>query len=173
MVCPAVRLPASVAGYVRMVRSPHLRGTTVVHVTRTFTVDRPAPAVLAYLADFGHADQWDPGTQTCTRIDDGPVGVGARWHNVSKILGRETELEYTLERLEESRIVLVGRNKTATSTDDISVRPADGGSEVTYDATVELHGVAKLGSPLLQVQFEKLGDQTVEGIREAVSTLPR
>jgi carbon monoxide dehydrogenase subunit G len=145
----------------------------VVHVTRIFTVDRPAPAVLAYLADFGHADEWDPGTQKCTRIDDGPVAVGARWHNVSKILGMETELEYTLEQLEEHRIVLVGRNKTATSTDAITVRPTDGGSEITYDATVELHGVAKLGAPLLQVQFEELGDQTVDGIREAVSTLPR
>lgn len=145
----------------------------MVHVTRTFTVDRPTEAVLAYLADFGHADRWDPGTQTCTRIDDGPVAVGARWHNVSKILGKETELEYTLEQLEEQRIVLVGRNKTATATDHITVRPAEGGSEITYDATVELHGVAKLGSPLLQVQFEKLGDQTVDGIREAMSALPR
>lgn len=145
----------------------------MVHVTRTFTVDRPIEAVLAYLADFGHADRWDPGTQTCTRIDDGPVAVGARWHNVSKILGKETELEYTLEQLEEQRIVLVGRNKTATATDHITVRPAEGGSEITYDATVELHGVAKLGSPLLQVQFEKLGDQTVDGIREAMSALPR
>lgn len=145
----------------------------MVHVTRTFTVDRPTSAVLAYLADFGHADQWDPGTQTCTRIDDGPVAVGARWHNVSKILGKETDLEYTLERLEDDRIVLVGRNKTATSTDAITVRPTEGGSEITYDATVELHGIAKLGGPLMQIQFEKLGDQTVDGIRDAVAALPR
>jgi carbon monoxide dehydrogenase subunit G len=145
----------------------------VVHVTRTFTVDRPARAVLAYLADFGHADQWDPGTQSCTRIDDGPVAVGARWHNVSKILGKETELEYRLDQLGDDHIVLVGHNKTATATDHITVRPAEGGSEITYDATVDLHGVAKLGSPVLQVQFEKLGDQTVDGIREAVTALPR
>lgn len=145
----------------------------MVHVTRIFTVDRPTPAVLTYLADFGHADQWDPGTQTCTRIDDGPVAVGARWHNVSKILGKETDLEYTLEQIEDDRIVLVGRNKTATSTDAITVRPTDGGSEITYDATVELHGIAKLGGPLLQLQFEKLGDRTVDGIREAVAALPR
>lgn len=144
----------------------------MVHVIRTFTVDRPTATVLAYLADFGHAPQWDPGTLTCRRIDDGTVGVGARWHNVSKILGMKTDLEYTLERLEDHRIVLVGRNKTATSTDDITVRPVDGGSEVTYDATVELHGVAKLGAPVLQAQFEKLGDRTVDGIRNAVSTLP-
>jgi carbon monoxide dehydrogenase subunit G len=137
----------------------------VVHVSRTFTVDAPAEAVTAYLADFGHAEQWDPGTQSCTRIGTGPVEVGTTWHNVSKVLGRETELEYRLEELEPGHIVLVGRNKTATSTDDITVRPDGERSEVTYDATVELHGLAKLGAPIMQVEFNRLGDLTVTGIQ--------
>jgi carbon monoxide dehydrogenase subunit G len=143
----------------------------VVHVSRTFTVDAPAEAVTAYLADFGHAEQWDPGTQSCTRIGTGPVEVGTTWHNVSKVLGRETELEYRLEELEPGHIVLVGRNKTATSTDDITVRPDGERSEVTYDATVELHGLAKLGAPIMQVEFNRLGDLTVTGIQRAVTAL--
>jgi carbon monoxide dehydrogenase subunit G len=142
----------------------------VVHVSRTFTVDAPAEAVTAYLADFGHAEQWDPGTQSCTRNGSGPVEVGATWHNVSKVLGRETELEYRLEELEPGHIVLVGRNKTATSTDDITVRPDGERSEVTYDATVELHGMAKLGAPIMQVEFNRLGDLTVTGIQKAFSS---
>lgn len=49
----------------------------------------------------------------------------------------------------------------------ITVRPAPtgAGSEITYDATVELHGAAKLGAPLMQLEFEKLGNQTVDGIQ--------
>lgn len=143
----------------------------MVHVSRTFTVDRPAEAVTDYMADFGNAVHWYPGTVTCDRVGDGPVAVGARWHNVSKILGRETALEYRLERLEAGHIVLVGSNKTATSTDDITLRADGQGTEITYDATVELHGVAKLGAPLLQLEFEKLGNETVEGIRSAVAAL--
>ncbi|MBC8090757.1 MAG: SRPBCC family protein [Pseudonocardia sp.] len=144
----------------------------MVHVIRTFTVDRPAPTVLAYLSDFAHAEQWDPGTQSCTRVDDGPIRVGATWHNVSKILGKSTELEYRLEQLDDEHLVLVGRNKTATSTDDITVVPHELGAEITYEATVELHGVAKLGSPIMQLEFDKLGDETVSGIRDAVAALP-
>lgn len=141
----------------------------MVHVIRTFTVARPAAEVLAYLADFGHAPEWDPGTETCTRIDDGPVAAGARWQNVSKVLGMSTELEYRLERLGDDHFTLVGRNDTATATDHVTVRPHELGCEITYDATVELHGVAKLGSPLMQMEFERLGDETVEGIRRAVT----
>lgn len=137
----------------------------MVHVVRTFTVTTPPQKALDYLADFGHATAWDPGTVSCTRTDGGPVQVGAVWHNTSKILGVETELDYTLEHRDDERIELVGRNKTATAHDVITVRPAGSGSEITYDATVELHGMAKLGAPVMQLEFEKLGNETVTGIQ--------
>lgn len=140
----------------------------MVHVVRTVTVSAQPPVVVGYLADFTNATEWDPGTDTCVRIDDGPVAPGARWRNTSTVLGRQTELEYRLEELDVDRIVLVGENRTATARDVITVRAADGGSEITYDATVELHGLAKLGSPLMQLEFERLGNRTVEGLRKAL-----
>jgi carbon monoxide dehydrogenase subunit G len=111
----------------------------MVHVSRTFTVGKPVETVVAYLADFANATQWDPGTIRCTPTSPGPVQVGSTWANVSKVLGRETELAYRLERLDADRVTLVGTNKTATSTDDITVRPTPGGAEVTYSATIDLH----------------------------------
>ncbi len=140
----------------------------MVDVTRTFPLARPQAEVLAYLADFSNAPEWDPGTVTCTRLDDGPVGVGARWKNVSKVLGRETELDYELVTLETDHVVLRGTNKTATSTDDITVVPDGAGSRVTYHAIIEFNGIAKLAEPLMQRVFEKLGDETVEGITKAL-----
>ncbi len=144
----------------------------MVHVQRTFTVDKPAARVVAYLADFANAEQWDPGTQTCTRTGDGgPVQVGSTWANVSKVLGKETELQYTLEVLEPGHITLVGRNDTATSTDDITVTDVPDGAEVVYDSSIELHGAAKLGAPVLKIEFERLGNKTVEGITSAIAAL--
>lgn len=143
----------------------------MVNVSRTFIVDKPVETVIDYLADFSNAVDWDPGTQSCTRQDDGPVRVGATWHNVSKFLGRESELTYTLEQLEADRIVLVGRNDSATSTDDIAVRPAAGGSEITYKAHVELHGAAKLGTPVVKLEFERLATATEKQITQAIAAL--
>ena len=40
-------------------------------VERSITVDRPAGEVLRYLADFGNTVDWDPGTESCTRLDGG------------------------------------------------------------------------------------------------------
>lgn len=143
----------------------------MVNVSRTFTVDKPVDVVVAYLADFGNAEQWDPGTVSCTRADSGPVQVGATWNNVSKILGRETTLLYRLDRLEDSRVTLVGSNKTATSTDDITVRPSGTGSEITYRATVVLNGLAKLAEPIMRLEFRRLATKTEAQITKAVAAL--
>lgn len=45
--------------------------------SRTFTVTPPPEIVVDYLKDFHHAEQWDPGTRTCKRIDSGPVAEGS------------------------------------------------------------------------------------------------
>jgi carbon monoxide dehydrogenase subunit G len=145
----------------------------MVHVQRTLTVAKSQTAVVAYLADFANAVEWDPGTESCTQLTPGPVGVGTRWHNVSKVLGRETELEYRLEVLQPGHITLVGRNDTATSTDDIRIRNVgQGRSEIVYDATIDLHGLAKIGAPVVKIEFERLGNETVEGLRSALDRLP-
>jgi carbon monoxide dehydrogenase subunit G len=142
-------------------------------VSRTFTVD-PAPrVVIDYLKDFTHAEDWDPGTQECKRLDDGPLRVGSRWHNRSKIAGVSTELTYELTELTDSRIVLVGSNDTATSTDTITVVPDQSGSRLTYEARIQLNGAAKLADPVMKVVFEKVASDTERDLTVVLNRLPR
>jgi carbon monoxide dehydrogenase subunit G len=140
-------------------------------VARTFTVSAAADAVLDYLMDFGTTEQWDPGTQETTRTDPGPIVVGTRWHNRSKILGVTTELTYTLCAVESDKIVFIGRNEGATSTGTITVRPVGGGSEVTYHMDLEMHGLAKLATPVMKIEFEKLGNETAARLTDVLNRL--
>ena len=142
-------------------------------MSRTFDVHPQPSVVLDYLKDFSNAEDWDPGTESCTRTDSGPVGVGSTWHNVSKIAGVSTELDYTLERLTEDTIVLVGKNDTATSTDTITVVPSpDGpGSRVTYEAVIELSGAAKIADPVMKIVFEKIGSDTEDDMTTVLNRL--
>lgn len=143
----------------------------MVHAQRTFPVQPKPGAVVEYLSDFAHAVRWDPGTVSCTRTDGGPLRVGSTWHNVSKFKGKETELTYELTRWDSDRLVFIGKNKTATSTDDISIAPDGTGSTITYRADIEFHGLAKLAGPFLKSEFEKLGDQTVESMTATLNDL--
>lgn len=144
----------------------------MVEVTRSFTVNTAPAVVVDFLKDFSRAEEWDPGTKSCTRKDSGPVVVGSSWHNVSEFRGRETELEYELRELAADRLVFVATNKTVTSTDDIGVKSQDSGSEITYHATLDFRGLAKLAGPLLQHSFEKVADDTVLQMTQVLNALP-
>jgi carbon monoxide dehydrogenase subunit G len=133
----------------------------MVEVHRVFTVHRPVEVVSEYLRDFAHAEAWDPGTVSCIRLDSGPVRVGSEWHNVSEFRGKKTELAYRLTRMETGRLIFVGENKTATSTDDLTLTAIPEGTRITYRATIIFNGLAKLAGPFLKREFEKLGDQIV------------
>lgn len=142
-------------------------------MSRTFDV-RPEPAVVVdYLKDFSHAEEWDPGTVSCERIDPGPVQVGSTWHNVSKIAGVSTELLYTLQQLTDDTIVLVGANDTARSVDTITIVPnPDGtGSRVTYEAVIQLKGAAKVADPIMKIVFEKIGSDTEDDMTTVLNRL--
>ena len=69
-----------------------------------------------------------------------------------------TELTYELTELTAERIVLVGKNETATSTDTITVVPDGTGSDVTYEAVIEMRGAAKVAEPVVKLVFEKIGN---------------
>ena len=143
----------------------------MVTVSRTFSVDVSPEIVIPYLADFAHAEQWDPGTVRCVRNGDGPVTVGSSWQNTSKIVGISTELTYTLEQLTDERIVLVGRNDTATSTETIDVAGRGTGSSITYTNDLQFNGAARLVAPLAKVVFEKLGNDTEKQLVETLNAL--
>jgi carbon monoxide dehydrogenase subunit G len=140
-------------------------------ISRTFTVN-PAPSVvLDYLKDFSHAEEWDPGTEKCERLDSGPVAVGSRWHNTSKIAGVSTVLEYELTELTESKVVFAGSNDSASTTDTITVLPSGSGSEITYDAEIEMSGAAKLATPVVKLVFEKIGSDTEDDMITVLNRL--
>lgn len=126
---------------------------------------------MNYLRDFGNAVHWDPGTQRCERIDEGPVGEGSSWHNVSTIFGVTTELTYTLTELTDRKLVFVGENKSAVSVDTITVDAAGSGSVVSYVAELDMRGPAILLTPVMKLVFEKLAGDTEEQLTSVLNEL--
>lgn len=142
-------------------------------VSRTVRTDAAPQQVFDYLVDFTHTEEWDPGTVSTERVS-GDGGVGTRYHNVSKFLGRETELEYTVIDLDAGTLVrLRGVNDTVTATDTMRITPDGSGSLVEYTAEFEWKGVAKVAGPLLAPALKKLGDEAEQGLQENLAKLPR
>jgi uncharacterized protein YndB with AHSA1/START domain len=147
-----------------------------MEITRTIESTTPVDKVYAYLSDFTTTNEWDPGTVETKRIS-GSGGVGTEYHNVSKFMGRKTELVYTTKQLDPSaRIVLEGNNKTVRATDTMTLtETAGGGTRVVYNAKFDFKGVvgkvAPALSPLLGPAFKKLGDEAEVEMKRALDAL--
>ena len=64
-------------------------------------------------------------------------------------------------------------SETAASTDTITVvpRPEGPGSRVTYEANIEMKGMAKLVDPIMKLVFEKVGSDTEDDMVAALNRL--
>lgn len=144
----------------------------MVSIERTVSTDQPIGAVFDYLRDFSNAEEWDAGTVSCTLMSGRGGTTGSTYRNVSRFLGRDTELTYTIEQLDEPHlIVVVGRNATVTSTDTIALRPRSqtDGTTVRYHAEFEFHGFARYLTPLLRGPLKQLGNDAEQTLTAALS----
>ena len=142
-----------------------------MYVERTLTVPRPIETVFAYLGDFTHTNEWDPGTVETTLVS-GDGDVGTTYRNVSRFLGRESTLAYTvLEHEAPHRVALQGVNATVEALDTMEIRADGAGTRVTYTADFTFKGVARLVAPLLRPALTRLGDEAEVGLTQALGRL--
>ncbi len=138
---------------------------------RTFTTTAAPDLVYRFLSDFANATEWDPGTVECSRID-GDGGVGTRYRNVSSFLGRKTTVEYVARELNPPTFLhFEGNNEQFTGHDRISLQASGGGTQVTYDASFEFHGGAKVAVPVVALYMPILANKTVTHMRERLDRL--
>ncbi len=144
-----------------------------MELRRTVLTSADPTRVFAYLSDFTHTTEWDPGTVRTTK-SSGDGGLGTEYHNVSRFLGRETSLTYTVvEHAAPTRFALRGENSTVVAHDSMEMRAAGAGTEVTYAASFEFKGLARLLAPLLRPALTRLGNEAEKGLAEALGRLAK
>lgn len=141
-------------------------------IHRRVTTRAPLERVFTYLADFTSTNEWDPGTVTTTRVS-GDGGLGTEYANVSRFLGRKTELRYVVEDyVPNFRVALRGENATVVAHDTISVSSGpEGGTQVDYRAHFSFKGLAAVAAPFLRPAFRRLGDEAAVGLDRALDRL--
>jgi hypothetical protein len=118
------------------------------------------------MARFSNAAEWDPGVTGATGPSEKPA-LGSTYRLQVRTFGRAVPLDYRIVEFDPPRrVVLSAENSTVRSTDVIVVDASpEGGSVLTYDATLELKGVALLFIPLLGRSFRRIGDRAMLGLR--------
>lgn len=140
-----------------------------MQVERTFTVSRPITEVFDYLSDFENTNEWDPGTVRTVRTG-GEGGLGTTYHNRSRFMGREVELDYeAVEYRRPAAFSARGRNKSVTATDALSFSEVGEGTTIHYKATFDFTGISRWLAPLIVGRkLDALADETVAQLKASL-----
>jgi hypothetical protein len=137
------------------------------------TIDSTVPVEQAfdYVADFSNAEQWDQGTKTARRLDDGAIGEGSRFELVVEFMGRESAFVYEIVEYDRpEKVTLRSESDDSTLVDTLTVEPGlDEACVLTYDARLEMKGVRKLLSPVIGIFFRRLCEKGKEGLERELN----
>jgi hypothetical protein len=142
----------------------------VARYTTTIESKLAQAEAFAYMADFSNARFWDPSVSEARREDEGPLGIGSRFHLVARFAGRNVPLAYTIVTYEPPALVMLEARRGFVSRDTITVQPAEGaGSVVGYDALLAFTGIGRLLDPLMQRVFDRVGAKAAAGLATALN----
>ena len=121
-----------------------VKGSASVHI------DRPGAEVFAFVAEAENNPRWHAHVLETRWLDPGPMRVGRRAHQVSRILGLRYEIDAEIAIWEPTRHVawqtITGG---ATVRTDCRIDPEDDGCRLTMAAEGEFaNGLLRLLSPL-------------------------
>ena len=132
---------------------------------REIEVPMPADETFAYLADFTHAAEWDPGIVESRRLTPEPTALGSRFEVIALFRGNRQRFEYVVTEYEDGkRIALRGEGEKALSDDVMTVTATPGGTRVGYEADLRLKGALRVAEPFLRSTVTRMGDDALDGL---------
>jgi len=123
-------------------------------------INRVREDVFAFVFEPANATQWQEGVVLAEFTSEGPIGIGSTWRNVSKMIGREIDIEFKVidydppHRFCYKSISGPIQTKTCVTFDS-----QNGGTLMTYSGEGQPGGILKMAEGILRKrllnQFEK------------------
>lgn len=162
--------PAPEASVPVALTRPRERSTAMTTLHERVRTAMPIDAVFDYVADFANAQEWDPGVAYARRIDEGPLGQGARYELGVRMGGRVAPMEYQITVFDRPRrVVLTGAGSNVDAVDDIRFERTDEGTVVDYTADIRLGGPLRLAQPFLGGAFRRIGRAAADGMERTLA----
>jgi uncharacterized protein YndB with AHSA1/START domain len=119
-------------------------------------IDRAPDDVFAFVFEPANAAQWQEGVVLAEFTSEGPLGMGSTWRNVSKMLGREIDMEFEVIDYEPPhRLCWKSTSGPIQTKTCATFEPQNGGTIMTFRGEGEPRGVMKMAEGMLRKRMNK------------------
>lgn len=117
-------------------------------VEHSIVIARPLAEVFAFVTDLRNETRWQPEIRSVTL--DGPLGVGATFHERRVTFGRGYDWHFVVTRLEPPHVISIETLRgTAPYRGSRTFEAVEGGTRVTESGQLELPRVLRPLEPVL------------------------
>jgi len=139
----------------------------------TVMINRTAPEVFAFLADFQNIPSWNYAIEQTTKTSPGPVGVGATYRQ-TRTLPRRSEEDFEVTVFEPpSRLAIHGQFGPFHATTNYELESTASGTRLTN--TVELEpssAMLRLMSPLAAPRVQTAVARNLSSLKQLLEEAP-
>jgi hypothetical protein len=140
--------------------------------TTSMYIHRSAADTFAFISDLRNAPTWDAQTVAAYKLSEGPIGAGSSFLLVGNVLGFKLHLPYGIQLYKApGELVFTGETAILRYCDRITLAPHGSGTNLTYDAWLELKGILRFANPLLSLLLRRIGYAATRGLPQAVESL--
>ena len=134
--------------------------------SNTITIDRPASAVFAYLAELENLPRWNYAISETRKLSEGPTGVGSRYLQV-RTLPRPSEETLEITGFEpDRRLTLRGAFGPLSGEATYVLEPAGGATSLTNAMDLDAKGALSLVAPLATARVRAAVAENLTRLKE-------
>ena len=138
---------------------------------RSTDIAKPPEAVFPYLLEEDKVPLWTTGLQGYERLDSGPLGRGARFHEELEVSGQQLTVELEVSRYEPPHAaVTAGKLRGIDLISTYALAERDGGTHLTQ--TIEASGGGIKGRmliPVIQPHLERKLEADLAKLRDLLA----
>lgn len=141
-----------------------------IELEETFEVSRSAASCFQYVTDLRTLAEWDRNITSSIRLDEGAIGLGARYDVTLKMGVSTTHMDYEITAYESPRrAVFIGKADGLLAVDTVTVESiTEASSRVTWNAVITFEGIKGKIISRFEGYMERYGKKAIEGLKDAL-----
>ena len=141
-----------------------------LNVQENNIIPAPIETVFTYLNEVSNRSNYIPLLEEVILLDEAPIRLGSRYIEVSTIAGQRLRTTYQVIELEKNKKISVKTIKSVFPIRvDISLRPADGGTQVSLQLDFQLKGVYRFTAPLIKGVVQQQAREILQRLKKALA----
>jgi len=141
----------------------------VIKFDKSIIINRPVEEVWKFISNVENIPKWNRGTRKGRVTSDGTIGIGTTVQYLRQFLGRQMLVKLQVSEYIPNKMIALKLNAgRITAQTGFTFESVEGGTRLTHPSEIELGGLWKLITSILNPMLERDGREDMANIKRLI-----